>query len=211
MKTIDLTHTLGPDMPVFPGSKAPEITCLARVEQDGYFIHEVSFNTHNGTHIDSPAHILSDGRTLDRLPIGQFVGKGMVIDLTNFNKSKVDIIDLKPYEENIKKSEFILFRTGWSGYWGEEKYFNDFPVLSIECAHWLSNFELKGIGIDAISLDETESTTYSVHKIILKRCCIIENLTNLDQLPASGFIFSCLPMKFEEADGSPVRAVAILL
>jgi arylformamidase len=37
---------------------------------------------------------------------------------------------------------------------------------------------------------------------------IIENLTNLDSLPDSKFEFFCFPLKIENGDGSPVRAVA---
>jgi arylformamidase len=37
---------------------------------------------------------------------------------------------------------------------------------------------------------------------------IIENLKNLDRLPKGPFKFFCFPLRFRDADGSPVRAVA---
>jgi kynurenine formamidase len=64
--------------------------------------------------------------------------------------------------------------------------------------------------VDALSVDELEAADLPIHKILLERMLIIENLTNLDKLPKTGFIFSCLPLKLENADASPVRAVAIL-
>jgi arylformamidase len=47
------------------------------------------------------------------------------------------------------------------------------------------------------------------HYIFLgKEILLIENLTNLDKLPDGEFIFQCLPLKVENADGSPIRAIA---
>ena len=39
---------------------------------------------------------------------------------------------------------------------------------------------------------------------------IIENLCNLDKCPKGLFDFACLPLKFENSDGAPVRAVALV-
>jgi kynurenine formamidase len=49
------------------------------------------------------------------------------------------------------------------------------------------------------------------HHILLgSEIILIENLTNLDVLPDGIFMFQCLPLKIEHADGSPVRAIAIV-
>ena len=68
---------------------------------------------------------------------------------------------------------------------------------------------LKGIGFDAISADSADTLTYPIHKILLgSDMVIVENLTNLDQLPEGLFEFTCFPLRFQRADGSPIRAVA---
>jgi kynurenine formamidase len=103
-----------------------------------------------------------------------------------------------------------LIYTGWSRYWGTDKYFSDYPVLSPESTEWLSRFKLKGIGLDVISADGADSQDFPIHKAFLKNdTVIIENLKNLDLVPIDQFLFSCLPLKLEDADGSPVRAVAL--
>lgn len=90
------------------------------------------------------------------------------------------------------------------------EYFEDFPSLSEESAEWLSKFNLKGVGIDAISIDEMKSDSFKVHKIFLqKNTLVIENLWNLDSIREEYFILSILPLKNKKADGSPVRAVSI--
>jgi kynurenine formamidase len=52
---------------------------------------------------------------------------------------------------------------------------------------------------------------WPVHKILLsEHIPIIEGLTNLDQLVGRHFRFIALPLKIAGADGSPIRAIAVL-
>ena len=37
-----------------------------------------------------------------------------------------------------------------------------------------------------------------------------ENLTNLSEIKSNHFTFCALPLKFENADGAPIRAIAII-
>jgi arylformamidase len=207
---IDLSHTIRPGMPVFPGDEPPGFHTLTSIPEDGYTETRLTLGSHAGTHIDAPAHILAHAATLDRMPIANFLGPGSVIDMTGFKKPQIDVSHLKSHENLFKASEFILLQTGWSGSWGQENYFRDYPVLSIEAALWIRSFGLKGVGIDALSVDSPDSTDLPIHKILLERSLIIENLAHLEQLPQTGFIFTCFPLKWENADASPVRAAAIL-
>jgi len=84
-------------------------------------------------------------------------------------------------------------------------------VLSTDAAEWLAERNLKGVGFDAISVDPVGSTAFTNHFVFFRAGMIcIENLTGLAPLAGQRFLFSCLPLKLAEADGSPVRAVAIL-
>ncbi len=70
---------------------------------------------------------------------------------------------------------------------------------------------LKGVGFDAISADPVGPPPYPNHVASFGAGTIlIENLEGLGPLVGRRFLFSCLPLSFEHADGSPVRAVAIL-
>jgi kynurenine formamidase len=67
---------------------------------------------------------------------------------------------------------------------------------------------MKGIGFDTISADSIDSQDYANHYLLFENgLIIIENLrfpTGFDT--SLGELF-CFPLKFGEADGSPVRAV----
>jgi len=210
VEVIDLTHTIHADMPVFPGTEPPIFQEANTLEKDGFKETKIILYSHTGTHIDAPAHMLKDGPYLDDLAIGHFIGRATIFDFSHEKIRTIDINRLKQYEKKIRKVEFIILKTGWSEYWGKSEYYEDFPSLSEEAARYLSEFNLKGIGIDVISIDDINSTTFTVHKILMSQnIIIIENLTNLDAIKDEYFILSIMPLKTKHADGSPVRAAAI--
>ncbi len=211
MEIIDLTHPIAEGMPVYTGTEPPVLKSECTIEGIGFAEKKITMFSHTGTHMDAPAHLIKNAKTLDKFPVSQFYGKAFMLDLRNILGSIVELRDLEPYEETIREVEFVLIYTGWSRYWGNKKYFADYPVMSLDAARWLADFKLKGIGFDTISADKIDTVEYDVHKSFLgTSTVIIENLTNLDLLPCTYFTFSCFPLSFEDADGSPVRAVGIV-
>jgi arylformamidase len=215
MKIVDLTHPISANMPVYPGTEQPVISIGCSIEEIGFLEKKITFFSHTGTHIDAPAHLLKGHSTLDMLPIEQFHGPALMLDFGDFTANTttnaIGIKELEPYQDKIKDVDFLLLHTTWSQHWGSEKYFSNYPVLSGDAAHWLSNFSLKGLGLDTISADTADTQEYPVHKALLQKdMVIIENLTNLVALPCAQFEISCFPLSFEDADGSPVRAVAYI-
>lgn len=212
MKIIDLSHSIKPDMPVFPGTESPIFETPVSIDHDGFTEKKITLFTHTGTHVDAPAHILKETITLDKMNIDHFWGKGCVIDVSNLDGSNISRDFLLANQKQIEVVSFVLFYSGWSDYWGTKKYFDDFPLLDAEAAEWLTSFDLKGVGVDMISLDIVDSTEMAVHKILLQKGFIlIENLTNLYSIRDMEFYFSCLPLKITDADGSPIRAVAVCM
>jgi kynurenine formamidase len=211
MKVIDLSHFIDSKMAVYPGTEQPIIKKANTLETEGFREAKLTMYSHTGTHIDAPGHIIEDGPFLDALEIEHFIGKGIMLDFSDSTKEHIDMTDLKPYAESIKDSEFLILKTGWSHYWEDEKYFENFPTLTETGASWLSQFHLKGIGVDAISIDAITSIELPIHKILLsKNIIIIENLTNLEAIINQPFTLSVMPLKTRDADGSPVRAMAII-
>ena len=210
MTILDLSHPIAPGMPVYPGTDPPKFQNSTSIALDGFAEKRISMFTHTGTHMDAPAHIIPGAKTLDQFPVDHFYGPGLAINVTG-DAQGISIEKLRRYDEKIRHAEFLLLCTGWSEKWGSGKYFEDFPVLTGEAADWLTTFELKGIAIDAISIDPVGSMDLPNHRIVLAHeIVIIENLRGIEQLPGKEFVFSCLPLRLVDADGSPVRATAIL-
>ena len=211
MQVIDLTHPITPSMPVYPGTEPPSIRQATTVEQDGFAEKWIGMYSHTGTHIDAHAHMLPGAVTLDRLPIDHFVGLARVLDVSSLAGREIGVDFLEARAAELEAAEFVLFHTGWSLLWNEESYFSGFPVLSLDAARWLCRRGLKGVGFDAMSADPVGVPLFVNHLAFFQAgMIIIENLTGLAPLIGRPFRFSCLPLKLEQADGSPVRAVAML-
>ncbi|MBS4024637.1 MAG: cyclase family protein [Clostridia bacterium] len=210
MRYLDLTQTMSPEMPVYPGTEQPQFITGCTIEEHGFKELEITMYSHTGTHIDSPAHLFHHGITLDFLPVEHFIGGGLVVDCSHLaNGEQISMKLLLPLKEELARVDFVLLYTGWGEKWGQQDYFIGFPGLTPEAAQFLTGFPLKGVGIDAISVELVTTGNLAVHQILLERnIIIIENLTNLDKLINRTFAFSCLPLKIAGADGSPVRAVA---
>ncbi|NTW54148.1 MAG: cyclase family protein [Chlorobaculum sp.] len=211
MRIIDLSHPISAQMPLWPGTPAPEFSDLHMISRDGFGERWLQLSSHTGTHLDAPAHIVEGAATLDRLPVDAFIGKGFLIDLRETRHGAITLEALLEFRAQIGQAEFLLLHTGWSRFWGSDAYHRGYPALSAEAAEWLAGAGLKGIGIDAPSFDAGDSDTLPVHKRLLGAgILLIENLTALDQLTSSFFLLSVLPLNIAGAEACPTRAVGIL-
>lgn len=209
---IDLSHYIEEGMPVYPGTESPEIKVAASYEQAGYKESRIQLLSHVGTHLDCPAHIYPDGLTVASMPIDQFYGSGVVIDCSGLDSHVlIDTSFINHFNKGLANKDFILFYTGWDKKWGSSAYFKSYPSFTEEAIKYLAQMKIKGIGIDAISIDPIDAGYLSNHRIFLQeQKIIIENLHDLDKLIAKDFEFICFPLKLKDGDGSPIRAVAVL-
>lgn len=207
---IDMTHTITPEIPVYPGDPVPVLTKAATLTKDGYRTSTLSLCSHTGTHMDAPSHLLQDGRSLDQLPMSQFSGRATVLDVSGEGPVITEAF-LRSNYDAIFCADYILFYTGWEDRWGTEGYLEDaFPVPDEAAAHYLVSRGLKGVGTDALSMDRL-SGTQTVHATLLKSgAVILESLCLKKVRGRKDFLFFALPMKFQDADGAPVRAFAEL-
>lgn len=203
---IELTHRMEEEMPVYPGTEKPVFDKSFTIEKNGFAETQVRMFSHTGTHMDAPAHMVLGGKTLDEYPVEHFIGEAYILDMTAGIPS---LGDLEADAELIKKSDFIIMKTGWSEKWGTESYFNDFPVLTEELLDYLLQFDIRGFGVDAISVDPVSTTTFDNHmKMFAKECTIVENLKNLESIPQKNFRIIMLPLLTKDSDGFSARVVA---
>jgi arylformamidase len=211
MNAIDLTQFIAPDMPVYPGTEGPKIVDATSIAHDGFAEKLLCMYSHTGTHIDAPGHMIPGASTLDQFKVDKFIGRAVVIDVPEVTAAGISLQLLQTQAGRLKGCDFVLFHTGWDTKWIQQSYFSGFPVLSEEAARWLCGLSLKGLGFDCISVDPVGSTDMAIHKILLGAgLVIVENLCNLAGLRGAAFTFSCLPLRIQDSDGSPVRAVALL-
>ncbi|MCL2462152.1 MAG: cyclase family protein [Defluviitaleaceae bacterium] len=202
MKYIDISHDLTEATPVYPGDAPVSLARVKSLAGDGYTAYELRSGMHAGTHIDAPMHLLPSDTTIGAYEPGYFCGKCAVLDARG-----KDIIGLTPeYEEKTPENGIVLLHTDFGAYFGHpETYFTRHPVISPELAAFLISKHIKILGMDTPSPD---APPFALHKLLLANgIFVLENLTNLDAVPAEGepelFAF---PLKIA-AEASLVRAV----
>ncbi len=208
---IDMTHTITPEIPIYPGTPVPSLSPACTLTRDGFRETMLSFSSHTGTHMDAPAHLLQDGRTLDDMPMSQFSGRATVLDVSQEGPVITEAF-LQSHYDAIHSADYILFYTGWEDRWGTEGFLEDsFPVPDEAAARHLVSRGLKGVGTDAIGIDRIGDKHLPIHRILLKdSVLILENLCLKKVRGRKDFLFFALPMKFQDTDGAPIRAFAEL-
>ena len=192
--------------------------------KDGYASGEFSTHEHMGTHVDAPVHFYEGGKTIAELD--DFILPIVVIDVRAEVKKNPDYLltveKIKEFEQRapITNSAAILLLTGWNKrYFVDGEYRNTdnkgvmhFPGFSQESAQYLiDHHDAHALGIDTLSIDYGPSEDFLVHKLVLGHgLFMIENLTNLDQLPLTGSVGIFAPLKIEGGTGSPARALALV-
>lgn len=202
----DLSYTIGPDTMAYPGTEKPVLKVMNTVEKDGFQETLISIFSHAGTHMDAPAHMIKGAPYLNELPMERFCGKAYVMDCTEYGENSVIPAEALP---DLTGIDFLILSTGWEEKWGTDAYFGRFPVLSPEAADMVAAAGLSGVGVDMMSVDPMDTVDFHVHmRFFNKNMVIIENLRNLKALRGKHIDLYALPMKYESADGAPVRVAA---
>lgn len=210
MRVIDLTYLLDENTPVYPGTQPPILKRVITLEEHRNRETLLTMYSHTGTHVDPPAHMIDGGAYLEDMPVGSFIGRGVLLDLSMHDVARFEVSHFEPHAARIAHADYLLLKTGWSRHWGTPQYYVDSPYISVEAARYLATFSLRGIGLDTISIDEVNSPDFPSHRIVMERgMVVVENLANLDEIREPNFLFGFFPLKFHLGDGSPVRAIAV--
>ncbi|MEK8093696.1 cyclase family protein [Methylocystis sp. IM3] len=231
-KVIDLSHPYDANTVYWPTE--PTGFQLKQehkgLTKGGFFYYSNTFCSpeHGGTHIDAPMHFAENHWTNAEIPLDRLIRPAVVIDISEKASKNRDYAlspaDVQEWEKNngrIPDGAIVLLRTGWSARWPHRKaYLGDdtpgvatnlhFPAFGPEAATLLvSDRHVSMIGLDTASIDIGPSQDFMVHRIVsAANVPGLENLANLDQLPATGAVVMAMPMKIAQGSGAPARVIA---
>lgn len=212
-KAVDLTHPIHHNMAFWPGGVTFTKEALATYENNGYLLHKFTMGENTGTHVDAPAHFIRGNRSIDQLPLDQLIlpivvidAKAQVADNPDYQLTIADIEHWEAEHGRIPANSLVILNSGWHHRFDTPKrYLNmddnnvmHFPGYSPQAAVLLVKRNIAGIGIDTLSLDHGPSTTFATHVVMLTANKYqIENLANLDALPATGAtaVIGVLPVR----------------
>jgi kynurenine formamidase len=210
VRVVDLSHHYEDGMPIFPGLPDPSFKPIARVEQDGYAMSEYHLLNHIGTHVDAPAHQIAGGDTLDDIALDRLVTDAVTIDVSRRPPGPIPADELAPQLDRVRDGDIVFLYSDNARNWKTEAYWTGWSYPDAEAARALIERGISAIGFDGPSADPVDTTTYDLHRIWLGAGrMIIENLTNLEQLPPRVQVVVA-PMKVRDANGAPTRIFALV-
>lgn len=219
-KLVDLSHDILNDMPTWNTNCGFSLS----ITQDHHPEEEFSFKVQRlntpagiGTHMDAPAHCFKDALTIDALPLNTLFNPCVMIDVSkdadeNFLLSEQHLKTWEKQHGRIEKNSLAIIHTGWGRLWPKPAYRNDlrFPAIGLDAARFLLMRDIRGLGIDTLSVDRPDSS-FVVHREILgAHRFIIENVAHADLLPEIGSYALSLPLKIIGATEAPMRLVAFV-
>ena len=223
-RLLDLSQTLEEHMPNYPTHSKFFHNMWGSYWHGGRSLtYQLVMNEHNGTHVDAPAHFISDTEpaahaTIERVPPAKLIGRGARLDCRETPAgaavSRAFVEQWEARHGALRAGDIVLFNFGWSRYWGlrpdDKAYLENWPGVGMDAAEYLIGKSVAALGVDSLSPDTPEALKANpIHPVVLrKQVLIIENLCHLDDLP-DFFLFVALPLKIKNGSGSPIRAVAL--
>jgi kynurenine formamidase len=226
-KIVDLTHSIHPNIPIWPGDPPVEFETVSQIKTSGYFLRKFSMGEHSGTHMNAPNSFYSEGASIDSYPPQLLVAPAIAIDIRDKTLVNPDytltIDDVLTWEQEhrfIEPGNIIILYTGWQEKWVDEgAFFNrddggicHFPGFSKSVTQFLLKERLiAGVGTDTHGVDPGQDESFAVNRLVLQRQLIVlENLANLDQLPAANITLVIGILRLLGGSGSPASVLAFV-
>ncbi|MFB2839571.1 cyclase family protein [Floridanema evergladense] len=226
-QVIHLSHIIDTNIPQWPGDPSVGLETVAEIAKDGYYLRRFSLGEHSATHINAPLSFHASGIGIEQYLASSLVKSAVVIDISNQAKLNPDYLltindiwDWEKQQGKISADSVVLIYTGWQEKWLDNNQFLNpdlsgqmhFPGISKEAVLFLlKERSISGLGIDTHGVDSGQDTTFTVNSLMLEKPRIVlENLTNLEQLPATGTTLVIGILRLKNGSGSPAAVLAFL-
>ena len=232
-KVVDLTYAFDDKTIYWPTAKP--FTWEKEswgVSTGGYWYTAARYaaSEHGGTHLDAPIHFGEGKQAADEIPLAKLISPAVVINISEACAKNADYLltveDITAWESQngrIPDDSIVLVQTGWGKFWGDKKQYLGtdvagdvanlhFPGISQAAAKLLTEQrKIDAVGIDTASIDHGPTKDFIAHQILNgANIYALENVANLEKLPAKGATVIALPMKIKGGTGGPARIIALL-
>ncbi len=202
-------------MVTYPGLPGPVICDFLSRERSrqiyapGYEfqIGSIEMVGNTGTYLDTPFHRFAEGEDLSAVDISRVAE----LDAVTIDATGQTAVDVSVFNAVGVEGRAVLVHTRWDVHWRTADYLTGHPFLTAAAATHLAERGAALVGIDSLNIDDTSTGERPVHTILLGAGIpIVEHLTGLGELPASGFRFTATPPKVAGMGTFPVRAFAVI-
>jgi kynurenine formamidase/alkylation response protein AidB-like acyl-CoA dehydrogenase len=223
---IHLSHIIDTNIPQWQGDPNVEFITVAERENQGFYLRQFAMGEHSATHMNAPISFYKEGIGIDQYIAEKLVLPAILIDISkqvnmnyDYTLTITDVIRWEKQHGEISPGSMILLHTRWGKKWDNHDEFMPqdtqgnihFPGFSRDASEFLlTERQIAGLGIDTHGVDAGIDTEFSINRLLLEKPRIIlENLNNLDKLPATGITIAIAPLRLRDGSGSPVGILAL--
>ncbi|MFP3914453.1 MAG: cyclase family protein [Actinomycetota bacterium] len=210
---IDITVPLGPDTNSWVEMDPPRQDFFLDMRRGDRVTGSTwEINTHHGTHLDAPSHVAVDGADIEGVDIAACMGPCVLVQVDG--EDNVTRADLEARAGELEGHTRVLIKTPNSErIRGETRFHPDYVALEPSAAEYLVERGFRLVGIDYQSVDDFETLVTEerspVHDILLGSECLVLEGTDLRRASPGEYVLLALPLRLQEGEGSPVRAVLL--
>lgn len=203
MTIYDVTMTLRPGMPVYPGEPGPQILYLKRIGGNSSAnVSEISMGSHCGTHVDAPHHFIDGRATVEELPLEALLGPVYVVEHTG--EAHITAADLERFGLPADARR-LLVKTRNGRFAADDQFHQDFVGLEPDAGGWLARRGFLLVGIDYLSIERFAAQTHEVHLTLLEAGVVVLEGLDLRAVRPGRYNIACAPLKMAGAEGAPAR------
>jgi kynurenine formamidase len=223
-RVADLTHLFRAGFPMYTGDE-PRRRTIRTYEEHGFYAQEWTLGEHSGTHMDAPGHFFPPpARRTPQLRPEELFAPIAVIDVSARAARNPDTAvtekDIRRYERRhgrIPRGAAVLMRSGWDARVNDPAAYKNadasgfhFPGFGADAVEYLlERTRAAVIGVDTLSLDPGNSTTFDAHNMWLRADRYgLETIANLGSIPPRGAVLTVGVIPWEEGSGGPCRLFA---
>lgn len=211
LRIIDVSVPVENSMVTWPGLIPTSLTAHERIAEGAPVdVTNISACVHVGTHADAPFHHYADGRTIEQLPLWDFVGVALVADFTDVagGITAADVADrldgAEPFDILVCKTRNSTEYPTW------QRFDEEYVYIDPSGAAAIAERRIRTVAFDHLAVEGYTMAGGPTHKIFLGEgnVTIIEGL-NLKEVEPGIYFFCGAPIRIVGSDGAPVRAFLI--
>ncbi|MFN7272810.1 MAG: cyclase family protein [Gammaproteobacteria bacterium] len=207
-KIWDISQTLRPDLPVWPGDVPFACSVTASVAAGSTVnLHRLELSTQSGTHAECSRHVRDDAPELAALALSAFIGECELRDVSG--PGQIDAAGVVPASAVIDRLparvERVLLRTLDRPDWG--RWPAGFRALDPALIDALAARGCRLIATDAPSVDPEHCKRLLSHQACHRAGMAILEGVVLDGIPEGRYELVALPLPIAGVEATPIRAI----
>lgn len=208
MRTYDVSLTISPNLPTWPGDPPIMIERTSKIEEGGIAnVSRMNMGVHTGTHVDAPIHFIQGGSSVEKMLLKVLIGRAFVLDMGDVDLITAAVLEQADLPPRTRR---VLLKTRNSQYWaqGLTTFQEDFVGVSADGAQFLVDRGVQLVGVDYLGVAPFNDVI-PTHQILLKAGVVILEGLNLAMVEDGRYNLYCLPIKLAGSDGAPARAILV--